>query len=113
MPGARALTADEERVLVRRCRRLQPRNRALVCAQLFLGFRISEILALNISNVVHDGKIARRVSLPPRILKGGYGATRTVPIGPELARALEHYLKKRGALGELDREAPVFLSRAK
>jgi integrase len=111
MTGARSLTAAEERSLVRRCRRLNPRNRALICAQLFLGFRISEILALTVGHVVQDGRIARRVTLPPRFLKGGYGGTRSVPVGPELVRALEHYLRRRGDLAQLERTAPLFLSR--
>ncbi len=111
MAGSRPLTPHEQRRLVRRCRRLNARNWALICAQLFLGFRISEIPALTIGHVVRDGAIARRISLPPRLLKGGYGTTRSVPVGPKLARALEAYLRRRGPPGELRPEAPLFLSR--
>lgn len=40
MSGSRSLSLDEQRQLVRRCRRMKPRDQALICAQLFLGFRI-------------------------------------------------------------------------
>jgi integrase len=111
MAGSRPLTEDEQRLLVRRSRRLGPRDRALICAQLFLGFRISEILSLTVGHVVYRGQIARRVSLPPRFLKGGYGGTRSVPMGPELTRALENYLRTRGELPALTAAEPLFLSR--
>lgn len=90
---------------------MNPRNRALICAQLFLGFRISEILSLTIGHVVFRGQISPRVTLPPRLLKGGYGGTRSVPVGPELTRALGRYLTKRGRLNQLPPDAPLFLSR--
>jgi integrase len=87
---------------------MKPRDHALICARLFLGFRISEILSLTTGHVLFNRQIARRVSLPPRHLKGGYGGTRTVPVGPELARALERYLRTRG---EPQPTEPLFLSR--
>lgn len=111
MAGSRPLNPDEQRELVRRARRLRPRDRALICAQLFLGFRISEILALTVGHVVHRGGIASHIRLPPRLLKGGYGTTRAVPVGPELARALGRYLATRGPLAELSPTAPLFVSR--
>ena len=111
MAGSRPLTSTEERLLVRRIRKLNARNRALICAQLFLGFRISEILALTVGHVLLNGCIRPRVALPPRLLKGGYGTTRSIPVGPELRRALEHYLRARARREELQPDAPLFLSR--
>jgi integrase len=110
MAGSRPLTTSEERLLVRRIRRINARDRALISAQLFLGFRISEILALTVGHVLADGCIRPRVALPPRFLKGGRGTTRTIPIGPELQRALEKYLRQRARHGELQPGAPLFLS---
>ena len=95
LSGSRPLTAHEERVFLRHVRRLSLRNRALITAQMFLGFGISEVLALTISHVMHHGQIRSHVALPPRFLKGKRGNTRSVPIGPELHRALERYLAHR------------------
>jgi integrase len=107
MAGSRPLTSREERLLLRHIRRINARDRALISAQMFLGFRISEILALTVGHVLHHGQIRERVALPPRFLKGKRGSTRTVPIGPELRRALEHYLFRRHPL---DSAAPLFVS---
>jgi integrase len=111
LSGSRPLTAYEERVFLRHVRRLSPRNRALITAQMFLGFRISEVLALTIGHVVHHGQIRRHVALPPRFLKGKRGNTRSVPIGPELRRALERYLTQRARKHSLSPTEPLFRSR--
>lgn len=110
MAGSRPLTSREERLLLRHIRRINARDRALISAQLFLGFRISEVLALTIGHVWDGSRIRARVALPPRFLKGGYGTTRTIPIGPELRRALERYLAQRSRPENLHPNAPLFLS---
>ncbi len=110
MAGSRPLTPSEERHLVRQIRRINARDRALISAQLFLGFRISEVLALTIGHVWDGSRIRARVALPPRFLKGGFGTTRTIPIGPELRRALERYLAQRGRHEDLLPNTPLFLS---
>lgn len=110
MAGSRPLTFSEERLLVRQIRRINARDRALISAQLFLGFRISEILSLTVGHVHDRDQIRAKVALPPRFLKGGYGTTRTIPIGPELQRALEKYLGQRQRRGELRADEPLFLS---
>ena len=86
------------------------REIALITAQLFLGFRISEILSLCIHHVWQNGSLSQRVALPPRFLKGGRGATRSVPIGPELARALTEYLARLSRHSSLNPEEPLFQS---
>ncbi|MDO8540747.1 MAG: tyrosine-type recombinase/integrase [Opitutaceae bacterium] len=111
MAGSRSLTPREERLLVRCSRKLNPRDRALICAQLFLGFRISEILALTIGHVMHQGRIRPLVALAPRFLKGGHGPTRVIPVGPELHRALDCYLRARTRKENLQPSEPLFLSR--
>ncbi len=78
---------------------------------MFLGFRISEVLALTIGHVLHHGQIRSHVALPPRFLKGKRGDTRSVPIGPELHRALEHYLAQRARKHALSPTEPLFRSR--
>lgn len=109
--ASRALSPEEERMAIRRIRRIKPRDRALISAELFPGYRISETLKLRIGHVLKNGRIVDAISLPPRCLKGGYGGTRVVPVGPELRRALEAYLVRRAKHEELRPEAPLFVSR--
>jgi integrase len=111
LSGSRPLTPHEERIFLRHVRRLTPRNRALITAQMFLGFRISEVRALTISHEVHHGHIRSHVALPPRFLKGKRGNTRSVPIGPELRRALERYFAQRARKRPLSPTEPLFRSR--
>jgi integrase len=108
---SRALTPNEERALVRYCRKLSARNRVLVLTGLFTGFRISEVLALKISDVLHEGRIREFISLPPRFLKGGYGGSRSIPVANELQRALEDYIMERAKTEVLEPDAPLFVSR--
>ncbi|MDX2186709.1 MAG: tyrosine-type recombinase/integrase [Opitutaceae bacterium] len=110
MPS-RPLSVTEEKKLVQRLRKGSARNRALILAQLFLGFRISEILALNVEHVCLQGKIRDRITLPPRFLKGHYGRTRSVPVVPELRRALSGYLEERSRSTGLKPCDPLFPSR--
>jgi integrase len=110
LSGSRPLTPREERNLVRHIRRINVRDRALISAQMFLGFRISEVLALTVGHVLLNGHIRTRVALPPRFLKGHRGTTRSVPIGPELRRALERYLARQARRTDLSSNAPLFPS---
>jgi integrase/recombinase XerC len=77
---------------------------------MFLGFRISEVLALTVGHVLLNGQVRSRVALPPRFLKGHRGKTRSVPIGPELRRALERYLALEARSTEISSNAPLFPS---
>jgi integrase len=78
---------------------------------MFLGFRISEVLALTIGHVLHHGQLRSHVALPPRFLKGKRANTRSVPIGPELRRALERYVAQRTRAHPLSPIEPLFRSR--
>lgn len=96
---------------MRRMRNAPPRDRVLVTAQLFLGFRISEVIALTVGHVFKDGRVRDRVSLAPRFLKGRYGGTRSVPVSAELRRSIEAYLHRRKKEESLAPGAPLFPSR--
>src|ERR1035437_10748442 len=111
MAGSRPLTHVEERTLVRYIRHLKPRDRALITAQLFTGFRISEVLSLTIGQVLRDGQILEKIGVRPAYLKGHYGKTRWIPVCPELRRALETYLAVRNKNASLRANDPLFLSR--
>ncbi len=111
LAGSRSLTSTEERSLIRGLRRLSARDRALITTQAFTGFRISEVLSLTIGQMFRNGRIVEKLGVRPKHLKGHYGNTRWVPIGPELRRALETYLTRRARKEELNSMAPLFLSR--
>lgn len=111
LSGSRPLPSHEERVFLRHVRRLSPRNRALITAQMFLAFRVSEVRALTIGHVMNHGQFRSHVALPPRFFKCKRGNTRGVPIGPELRRALERYLAQRARKHSLAPAAALFCSR--
>lgn len=111
MAGSRPLSSNEERTLVRKTRKMNARDRALIITQAFTGFRISEVLSLTIGQVVKQGQIADKIGVRPAFLKGHYGNTRWVPVGPELRRALGSYLSRRMQMGECPPASPLFLSR--
>lgn len=112
MAGSRPLTETEQRRLLRIARQLSPIRRALLTAEIFGGFRISETLALRVRHVVdRRGAIVNRIGLEPSRLKGRRGSTRWVPVGPELRRALESCVRHLGRQGPLDPNLPLFPSR--
>lgn len=92
MAGPSALSPLEERMLLSIVRELPPRDRCLITAQWFTGFRISEILSLTVGSVLWSGKIVSKIGVAPRNMKGGYGRTRWILVLPELNRALFSYL---------------------
>ena len=108
MAGRRPLSKIEERKLLRVVRRLCPRDRCLITAQWWTGFRISEILSLTVSQVMRDGALLPKIGIRPAHLKGGYGATRWIPILPELARALERHLGWLARRFEITPDLPLF-----
>ncbi len=65
---------------------------------------------MTIGHVLHAGEIRNHVALPPRFLKGKRGNDRSVPIGPELRRALELHLARRTPRQQLRPDDPLFLS---
>lgn len=111
MAGRRSLTPLEERMLLSVVRESSPRDRTLVTAQWFTGFRISEILSLTIGSVLRSGEIVSKIGIAPRNMKGGYGRTRWIPVLPELHRALESYIGWLRRRLELSPDMPLFISR--
>jgi len=111
MAGRRPLTHDEERGLLRVVRNLKPRDWALVTAQWFTGFRISEVLSLIVGSVWRSDQLVTKIGITPRHLKGHYGRTRWVPVLPELSRALHSHLAHLRRRYVLTSDLPLFLSR--
>lgn len=111
MAGRRPLSKLEERKLLRVVRRLCPRDRCLITAQWWTGFRISEILSITVGQVMRDGALLPKIGIRPSHLKGGYGTTRWVPVLQELARALDRHLGWLGRRYDLTPDLPLFPSR--
>ena len=104
MQAPKALGMEEQRRFLRAvatCSSL--RNRALVTIMLRCGLRISEVSALDLSDIVLT---ARKRELIVRC--GKNSKRRTVPINKEAAEVLLAYLGERGAC---EQNAPLFLSR--
>ena len=110
MAGRRPLTNNEERALLTTVRKLSSRDRALVTTQWFTGFRISEVLSLKVSQVSRDGAILPRIGVAPRHLKGCRGTTRSIPVLPELERALTRHLWWLRLRFEIRPDMPLFPS---
>jgi len=111
MAGRRPLSRTEQVNMLNVARKLKPRDRALITCQLLCGYRISEVLSLNISSVFRNERLVEKIGVAPRNLKGGYGRTRWVPVLPELSRALESYIGWLRRRLVLSPDMPLFLSR--
>jgi integrase len=115
MAGCRALT-DEEIGLVRRSfgGLFARRDEALFMLGMKAGFRISELIALRVQDVVQYGRIAERVEVARRHMKGKR-QSRSVPLHPDARQALAGWLPILQARlgGVLPGETPVFCSRVK
>jgi integrase len=92
-------------------RELPPRDRCLITAEWFTGFRISEILSLTIGSALRNEEIVSKIGVAPRNMKGGYGRTRWIPVLPELHRALFSHLGWLRRRWELSPVMPLFISR--
>lgn len=111
MAGRRSLTSLEERMLLSVVRELSPRDRTLVMAQWFTGFRISEILSLTIGSVLRNGETFSKNGIAPRNMKGVYDRARWIPMLPELHRVHESYIGWLRRRLELTPDMPLFISR--
>lgn len=86
------------------------RDRALFLTGVKSGFRISELLSLEIRDVRPFRKIAERVTVHRRHMKKKTTG-RTVPLHPEAQEALAVWIAAMEELVEVQPETKVFLSR--
>lgn len=99
----RALEPDEQRRLLKAVAHCQSiRNRTIALTMLHTGLRLSEVQALNVSDVLMS---ARKHELVVRC--GKNAKRRTVPINSDLAAAMGQYLS---SLGNVSPESPLFVS---
>lgn len=102
MLGCRNLTDAEIQALTRA---LSIRDRALFILGLRTGFRINEILSLDVRDVLNsDSSMKNSVSVPKRNMKGQVQG-RTVPMHPEAAATIQEYLQ---AVPPIDLSVPLF-----
>lgn len=122
MIGCRPLTHDEFAFTLRAFHgRDELRNRLLFVLGVTTGFRISELLALSISDVHRVSAPVTRIRVRRRDMKGGRrrrpgrgrGAVhgRTALLTPLARKHLELWLGKLALVGPLDPDAPLFRSR--
>jgi site-specific recombinase XerC len=92
MAGCRALT-DTEIGLVRRSfgGEFAKRDEALFVLGVKAGFRISELIAIRVKDVMQYGQMADRVEVSRRHMKGKRHS-RSVPLHPEAREALAQWL---------------------
>ena len=144
MAGCRAFTPEEVRAMQQAFRgRYAARDKALFVVGIKAGFRISELLSLQVKDVMQYGKVVDRVEVKRRHMKGGgkprpskprpadhheqcrctaccptprkpTAQSRSVPLHPEARAALSVWLERMLALfGEITPETPVFCSRVR
>lgn len=95
------------------------RDQALIVTGLNTGFRITELLSLNVGQVWDRGAVRPRVTVMPVHLKNGRGrrkkalTSRTVPLNAAASAILEQYLFARFGSGPADPSAPLFPSQRK
>jgi site-specific recombinase XerD len=95
MAGARSISHEESDALLNALGR--ERDRLLVLAGQHLGLRISELLSLRVRMVANGLVPKREITIARRQLKGGKSGRkglhgRTIPVHPDLASAIAHYL---------------------
>lgn len=92
------------------------RNRALFMLGVSIGGRIDELLSLTVGDVWQNGKPVTDVLYDKAIVKGGE-VSRAVPLNADGRQAVEEIIKwhisKFGAFGEVNPDAPLFVSRVK
>ena len=106
------LTTEEVRALLAATSRADAdlRDHLIIAVALGTGLRVSEIVALNVGDVL-NGKGAKGLwVLRPETTKGDRGGTIALP--ERLRRKMSSYLRQKRERGEsLDADAPLFISR--
>lgn len=103
MLGCRALSPKEVQLI---SSELSLRNRCIFILGIRTGFRIRELLSLNIGDIVDENGVIRGAVKVQRCNVKGKGSSQTVPLHEEAKQAIIEYLKEfPGNAGE-----PLFRS---
>ena len=93
------------------------RDQAWILLAMNCGFRVREIMSLNVAQVWDASRVKAVVRIERSSLKGGRGkrkravSSRTVPLNAAVTPALERYLFGRFGAGNPVHEEPLFPSR--
>jgi len=104
MKGCRSLTDKEIENVFNELKTL--RDKALFVLGVKSGLRISELLSLNIKDVVEYGVVGSQVTVAKRNTKGK-AESKTLPLTVSAKEALQKYLD---SIGTLDLNEPLFKS---
>lgn len=111
MRGMKPLSDDEcARIAAAFCGTHAPRNRCLFAMGLNLGFRVSELLSLDIGSVLDETGSLRSAVTVGRMQMKGKKEPRSVVVNEACAAALWSYLKTRQTDGTLRYGLPLFLT---
>lgn len=117
MAGRKPLFESELPTVYAVLEQMNPRDRALVTLGLNTGFRVSELLSLNVGDVWDGERVRPQVKVTRAKMKGGRGprrkavSSRVVPLNDTATQALQRYLFARLGGGQVAPEEPLFPSR--
>jgi site-specific recombinase XerD len=117
MAGRKALLEPELPQVYLVLPEFSARDQALVTLGFNTGFRISELLSLNIADVWDGERVRPQVKVTRAKMKGGAGVrrkgvtSRTVPLNEAATQALQRHLFARMGQGEMQNNEPLFPSR--
>jgi integrase len=117
MPGRKPLLESELPLVQAVLPEFSVRDQALVSLGLNTGFRISELLSLDVADVWDGERVRPQVKVTRAKMKGGHGVrrkavtSRTVPLNEAATQALQRYVFARMGAGEVQPKEPLFPSR--
>ncbi|WP_221033193.1 tyrosine-type recombinase/integrase [Actomonas aquatica] len=117
MPGRKPILENELPLVLSVLSDFPLRDQALVTLGLQTGFRISELLSLNVGDVWDGAGVRPQVKVTRARMKGGSGArrrgvtSRIVPLNDAAVDCLHRFLMDRAGEGELPMNLPLFPSR--
>lgn len=116
MGGCRLLTDDEIKKIIeyfdKDTKTYAFRNKMIFLLSLYTGFRVSEILSLNIKDIYQNDKILNEIHVTRSNMKKKL-CSRTVQINEKVQNILQEYIDKLKVINdnpELDPEMPLFQS---
>ena len=117
MAGRKPISETDEPRLLAALSARPLRDQAWILMGMHCGFRVRELMNLDVSHVYADGRVKTQVKLERAKLKGGRGkrrravGSRTVPLNAAIAPALQKYLFARFGSGGPTLDEPLFPSR--